>query len=117
MQTGKRAQKLLYSIANLEKTESMIPENDKMSGKVQRPQKVGTQTADCLCNKLRTPKIIRSGWPEQEEPLVRITVQTEIICCYSVTQSCQIPCNPNNCSMPGFPVLHHLPELTQTHVH
>ena len=22
-----------------------------------------------------------------------------------------------DCSMPGFPVLHHLPELTQTHVH
>ena len=37
MQTGKRDQKLLYSIANLEKTESMIPENNKMSGKVQRP--------------------------------------------------------------------------------
>ena len=26
-------------------------------------------------------------------------------------------CNPMDCSMPGFPVLHHLPELTQTHVH
>ena len=22
-----------------------------------------------------------------------------------------------DCSMPGFPVLHHLPELAQTHVH
>ena len=26
-------------------------------------------------------------------------------------------CNPKGCSPPGFPVLHHLPELTQTHVH
>ena len=26
-------------------------------------------------------------------------------------------CNPMDCSMPGFPVLHHLPELAQTHVH
>ena len=25
-------------------------------------------------------------------------------------------CNPKGCSPPGFPVLHHLPELTQTHV-
>ena len=107
MQTGKRPQKLLYSIANLEKTESMIPDTDKRSGEVQGPQKVGSQTGDCLCNKLRTPKILRSGWPEQEEPLVRITVQTGIICCCSVTQSCQIPCNPRDCSMPGFPVLHH----------
>ena len=26
-------------------------------------------------------------------------------------------CNPMGCSMPGFPVLHQLPEFTQTHVH
>ena len=26
-------------------------------------------------------------------------------------------CNPMDCSMPGFPVHHWLPELTQTHVH
>ena len=25
--------------------------------------------------------------------------------------------NPIDCSMPGFPVFHHLPELAQTHVH
>ena len=25
--------------------------------------------------------------------------------------------DPKECSMPGFPVLHHLPKLTQTHVH
>ena len=24
--------------------------------------------------------------------------------------------DPTDCSMPGFPVLHHLPERTQTHV-
>ena len=26
-------------------------------------------------------------------------------------------CDPTDCSMPGFPVHHQLPELTQTHVH
>ena len=26
-------------------------------------------------------------------------------------------CNPTNCSTPGFPVVHHLPEFAQTHVH
>ena len=31
--------------------------------------------------------------------------------------SCTILCNLMNCSMPGFPVLHHLSELAQTHVH
>ena len=27
------------------------------------------------------------------------------------------PCNPMDCIIPGFPVYHQLPELTQTHVH
>ena len=31
----------------------------------------------------------------------------------SVTQSCPTLCNPMDCSMPGFPVHHQLPELTQ----
>ena len=35
----------------------------------------------------------------------------------SVTQSCPTLCDPMDCSMPGFPVHHHLPEFTQTHVH
>ena len=35
----------------------------------------------------------------------------------SVTQSCPILCDPMNCSTPGLPVHHHLPEFTQTHVH
>ena len=35
----------------------------------------------------------------------------------SVAQSCPILCNPMDCSMPGFPVHHQLPELAQTHVH
>ena len=35
----------------------------------------------------------------------------------SVTQSCLTLCDPMNCSMPGHPVHHQLPEFTQTHVH
>ena len=38
-------------------------------------------------------------------------------CCRSVAQSCPTLCDPMNCSTPGFPVLHHLPELAQAHVH
>ena len=38
-------------------------------------------------------------------------------CCCSVTQSCLTLCNPVDCSMPGLPVHHQLPEFTQTHVH
>ena len=35
----------------------------------------------------------------------------------SVAQSCLTLCNSMNCSMPGVPVHHQLPEYTQTHVH
>ena len=38
-------------------------------------------------------------------------------CCCSVTQLYPTLCNPMDCSMPGFPVLHHLLEFAQTHVH
>ena len=38
--------------------------------------------------------------------------------CYcSIAKLCLILCNPMDCSMPGIPVLHQLPELTQTHAH
>ena len=35
----------------------------------------------------------------------------------SVAQLCPTVCNPMNCSTPGLPVHHQLPEFTQTHVH
>ena len=35
----------------------------------------------------------------------------------SVGQSCPTLCYPMNRSTPGLPVLHQLPEFTQTHVH
>ena len=35
----------------------------------------------------------------------------------SVTQLCPTLCDPMDYSTPGFPVLYHLPELAQTHVH
>ena len=35
----------------------------------------------------------------------------------SVAQLCSTLCNPADCSTPGFPVLHHLLEPAQTHVH
>ena len=37
--------------------------------------------------------------------------------CCSVAQFCPTLCNPMDCSIPGFPVLHCLLELAQTHVH
>ena len=38
-------------------------------------------------------------------------------CCRSVAQSCPTLCDPMDCSMPGLPVPHHLPEFAQVHVY
>ena len=35
----------------------------------------------------------------------------------SVAQSCPTLCDPMDCSTPGFPVPHQLPELAQIHIH
>ena len=35
----------------------------------------------------------------------------------SVAQSCLTLCDSMNCSTPGLPVHHQLPEFTQTHIH
>ena len=34
-----------------------------------------------------------------------------------LAQSCPTLCDPMDCSTPGFPVHHQLPEFTQTHAH
>ena len=54
---------------------------------------------------------------------VYCAVKTSVITIYkihqfsSVAQSCPTLCDPMDCSTPGFPVHHQLPELAQTHVH
>ena len=37
--------------------------------------------------------------------------------CCSVTKSCLTFCDPMDCSMPGCPVLHHLPGFAEIHIH
>ena len=44
----------------------------------------------------------------------KCTYQTQFS---SVAQSCPTLCNPMDCSTPGLPVHHQLPEFTHTHVH
>ena len=39
------------------------------------------------------------------------------LCCCSCAELCLTLCDPVDCSMPGFPVHHQLPEFAQTHVH
>ena len=49
-----------------------------------------------------------SGWPIEGSHISSVT---------SVTQSCLTLCDHMDCSRPGLPVHHQLPEFTQTHIH
>ena len=43
--------------------------------------------------------------------------QGRFVCCCSVAKSRLTLCNPMDCSTPGSPVLHHLSQFPQIHVH
>jgi len=44
------------------------------------------------------------------------SVYVRFCCCFSVANSCLTLRDPVDCSTPGFPVLHHPPRVSQTHV-
>ena len=46
----------------------------------------------------------------------QVRPSTSIFFCCSVAKSCPTLCNTMDCSTPGSPVLHHLPESAQAHV-
>ena len=51
------------------------------------------------------------------EGLVEVQFLCQRVQFSSLAQLCLTRCNPVDCSMPGLPVHHQLPELVQTHVH
>ena len=57
----------------------------------------------------------------QDIPHIKYAAPNSVYYCSvqfsSVAQLCPTLCNPVDCSTPGFPVHHQLPEPTQTHVH
>ena len=59
------------------------------------------------------------SWPVfwQQCGLCKGLINTYFIQFSSASQSCPTLCNPMDCSTPGLPVHHQLPEFTQTHVH
>ena len=42
---------------------------------------------------------------------------SQLLLLCSIAKSCLTLCDSIDCSTPGLPVLHHLPEFAQTHVH
>ena len=73
-----------------------------------------TWRADSLAKSLLLRKLEGRGKVAAEDEMVRWHHQ---LSCCSIAQSCLTLCSPMDCSLPGFPVLHYLLELAQTHVH
>ena len=68
----------------------------------------------------QTPKTPRSRWKTKKWHWLALAVQNQGVLGVqfsSVAQSCPTFCDPVECSMPGFPVHHQLPEPAQIHVH
>jgi len=100
---------------------SSCPQSFRASGSFQMSQffKSGGQSIGILASTSVLPMNIWDWFPLGWTGWISLAVQglysnTKLLL---VTQSCPTLCGPMDCSMPGFPVLHHLPELAQTHVH
>ena len=50
-------------------------------------------------------------------PMIHAEGRISLVQFSSVAQSCPTLCDPMDCSTPGLPVHHQLPEFAQTHVH
>jgi len=61
-------------------------------------------------------KLIQPLWRTVWRFLKKLEIELPSVQFSSVAQSCLTFCSPMNCSTPGLPVHHQLPEFTQTHV-
>ena len=58
-----------------------------------------------------------SDWGHTHTQTSQVNELSSFLCISSVAQSCPTLCDSMDCSTPGLPVHHQLPESTQTHVH
>ena len=66
--------------------------------------------------KMKKFELNSTTWNSKDLPVLLCQIHL-IKSVSSVSQSCLTLCNSMDCSIPGFPVCHHLPELAQTHTH
>ena len=69
---------------------------------------------ECTHWSLVTSRRLSDGWHQMKGYLLFFVSLYQFS---SADQSCPTLCDPMNCSTPGLPVHHQLPEFTQTHVH
>ena len=72
------------------------------------------ETQSLLLHEHSSAQVVQQ-W-QQELPCITYPLYT-ILQFSSTAQSCPTLCDPMDCSTPGFPVHHQLPELVQIHVH
>ena len=104
-------------------TEYLSEENKNTNLKRKRPPNVNCSVI------YNSPKGAQLGcpcvhdWWTYKEDMIHTHTRTYTHCNFSsvqfssVAQLCPTLCNPMNCSMPGLPVHHQLPEFTHTLVH
>ena len=63
-----------------------------------------------------TSPALAGGFVTTEPPAMSSLLQVLFFCCCSVSHLCLTLYDSMDCSMPGFPVFHYLPEFAQTHV-
>ena len=63
-----------------------------------------------ICQDLGTPAFHSMSMNLSVSLNLMFSSESQILFC-SVARLCLTLCNPMDCSMPGFPVFHHLPEL------
>ena len=68
------------------------------------------------CSTVYNSKGMKAAQISTDRGMIHIYTQWNGACC-SITQLCPTLCDPMDCSIPGFPVHHQLPELAQTLVH
>ena len=59
----------------------------------------------------------RTHWKGRDLICLHLRGDCCYCCCCPVTKLCPTLHDPMDCSTPGFPVPHHLPEFAQVHVH
>ena len=69
------------------------------------------------CGEEHSGEAERARFGDEETSLRRAGIYMPRVQFSSVAQSWPTLCDPMNCSTPGLPVHHQLPESTQTHVH
>ena len=75
------------------------------------------QTKNLSLKVSETMKSIKKKKKKKRRRRRRRLLLTSSVQFSSVAQSCPTLCDPMNCSTPGFPVHHQLPEFTQILVH